>query len=196
MLQHPPDGAAGAGPDVPFGDGSRRRGFAGLVGRLGIRPDAGVSHREIVDDGADHDRDAQAAGRPPVEADLPVLMEPHGAGHRAEAPDAAAREQNRVDAVDGADGLQQDHQRLAGRRSVVVDGRRRRFVEEDRRAAGRPPRIGEVADLETGNVGDRARRRGRVGALARVSGSRRRGHGAPERRGKLTPSHISSIPAG
>src|SRR5205814_3409883 len=109
--------------------------------------------------------------------------------HRPDAHDAAPGKQDRVDGVDGADRLQQDHLRLAGRRSVVVDARRRRLVEEDGRAAGGPPRIGEVAGLEAGDGGDRSWRSGRGGALARLTDSRRRESGAPERRRELPPSH-------
>jgi hypothetical protein len=95
-----------------------------------------------------------------------------------------------VDLIDGAHGLQQDHLRLAGRRSVVVDGRGRRLVEEHGRAPGRAPRIGEVTDLEAWDVGDRPRRKGRLGTLARMSGPRGRCYSTPEGRSKLTPPHV------
>jgi hypothetical protein len=77
-------------------------------------------------------------------------------------------------------------------RMGVVHGGRRGLVEEDGGAAGRPPRIGEVADLEAGDVGDRSGRRGRVGSLGGVPDSRDRGHGAAQHRGELTPFHERS----
>src|SRR4029079_16828562 len=59
--------------DAAFGHGSGGSGRARLVGRLRVRPDAGVADGEVVDHRRDDERDADI-GYPPVEAGL-VLLE-------------------------------------------------------------------------------------------------------------------------
>ncbi len=178
------DDASGAGPHVALGGGGGRDRRARLVRRFGIGPEAAVPHREIVDDRADDDGNADAA-RAPVVADLPLLEEPHRARDGAETKHAPARAQDRVDAVHGADGLEHDDLGLAGRRSIVIDTRRRGPFEEEGRATGGAPLVGEVTDLGAGHVGDRPGR----SDSAEIGGGRRDAERSPVAlRNRMSPS--------
>ena len=92
------------------------------------------------------------------------------AARRGQPEHAAARQEQGVDAIDRADRLEHDDHGLAGRRAVVVDAGRRRGIEEDRGAAGRPPRVGEMPDADAGHVGQRSGRRLRLRAGCRHCG--------------------------
>jgi hypothetical protein len=105
----------------------------------------------------------------------------------------SAREQHGMDAIDRADGLEHDDLGLAGRRSVVVDTRGRRLVEDEGRASRGTTRIGEETDLEAGHVGDRPGRSDRACVLVRKHG-RRDSRRARERSDELTAHHVSSTP--
>ena len=87
-----------------------------------------------------------------------------------------------MDAVDGADRLQHDDLRFARRRAVVVDAGGKGGVEENRRAARWPSRVGEVTDLDPWNIGQRSAWRLLRRRLHRtMKRDRRRGSGEPLR---------------
>ena len=142
-----PTVAPAPAPTFPSGTGDGRRRRAGLVGGLGIRPDARIADREIVDHRRDDDGDAQV-GRAPVEADLVLLEIAEHAAVGVQREDAAAGEKERVDLLHRAHRLQHHDLRFARRRAVVVDAGGNGRIEEDRGAAGRPAGIGEVADAD------------------------------------------------
>ncbi len=111
---------AGAGANVPFGHGAGGCCLAGRIRRLRVGPNPRIADRQIVDDGGDDNGDSQI-GRAPVEPDLALLEESQHAAKCRKGEHAAAREEQRVDALDRAHRLEQHDLSLAGRGSVVVD---------------------------------------------------------------------------
>jgi hypothetical protein len=74
--------------------------------------------------------------------------------------------------------LQHHAERLCGRRTGIVHGGGRRPVEKDDCAPRRATRVGEVADADPADVGERS---GGLGERRLRSGERRRGgEGADE----------------
>jgi hypothetical protein len=59
-----------------------------------------------------------------------------------------------MDLLDGVDRVEQVGLARAGGRAADVDSADRAFFTEDHGAAGRTPRIGEVADFDSGDVSD------------------------------------------
>ena len=87
----------------------------------------------------------------------------------------------------GLTGWSGDAEHLAGRRIGVVDAGGGRAIEQDRGAAGRPPRIGEVAHADAGHVGQRPGAPGRARGLAGVAARRLEPGGARESTGHVPP---------
>ena len=79
---------------------------------------------------------------------LPFLEESHDASRGTERHRAAAGEEQAVDAIERADRLQHHAERFTRRGPVVVDACSDRLIEEQHRAAGGPPRVGEVPDAD------------------------------------------------
>ena len=102
---------------------------------------------------AHHDRHAHVR-HAPVVADLLLLEMPDDARRRAEPHRPAAGEQDAVNLVERAHRLEHDPERFGRRRAVVIGAGRRRLVEQDRGAAGRPAPIREMAHADAADIGE------------------------------------------
>ena len=96
-----------------------------------------------------------------------------------------------MDLFDRARGLQHHDPRFAGRRGGVIDARGRVGIEEDRRAPGRAPRIGEVPDANARHVDERSRARRRRGLRGHVLLRQVREHASRQKRlPEIAPGEI------
>ena len=148
-----PTVAPAPAPTLPCAGGRGRRGLAGGVAGLRVGPDARIAEPQVEQHRRRHDRHARRADREAVAA----LVEPaHHAAGGVEAERAAAGEQHRVHALDQVAGREQVGLARAGRGAAHIDAAgRARFAEHDG-AAGRPPRVGVVADAAgPADIGDR-----------------------------------------
>src|SRR5262249_21910092 len=71
---------------------------------------------------------------------------------------AAAGKNNRIHFIDEIRGLQQIGLARSGRRSPHINTRNRALLAKNHRATGGPARVGEVANLDSRNVGDESLR--------------------------------------
>ena len=151
------DAGAGAGADVALGRRRARRGLAGGVAGGGVGADRGIADPEIEQDRRRHDRHRHRAAvrllRPDGDADAALVEPAHHAAGGVEAEGAAAGEQDGVHLLDRVERRQQLGLARAGRGAADVDAADRAALGEDDGAAGRPARIGEVADREAGDGG-------------------------------------------
>ena len=175
-----PTVAPAPAPTFPSGNGRSRGRTACGVGGLAVGPDSRISDGQIVDHRGDDDRNLEI-GCAPVETDLPLVEKAKDTSGCRQREDAAAGQEERVDALDGTDWLKHHDLRLARGGTVVVDAGSGGRVEEDGRAAGRAAGICEVSDLEPRHVGERSARRGlRLLRLSSTGDGDRPCHRVPE----------------
>ena len=169
-----PTDRAGAGADVAFGRRIARRRLAGGVAGGGVGADARVADPEVEQDRRRHDRHderlrAPSAGAPIGDADAALVEPAHHAAGGVEAEGAAAGEHDRVHLVDRVDRMRAARSRAcpgaAPRTSTPATAPSR---GDHDRAAGRPARVGEVADLEAGDGGQATRHRRRMPATVQA----------------------------
>ena len=191
------DRGAGAGADVALGERIARRRFARGVAGGGIGADARVADPEIEQDRRRNDRHDERRrdaidGRADRRADAALVEPAHHAARRVEAEGAAAGEHDRVHLVDRVDRIEQLGLARPGRRAAHVDAGDGAVAGDHDRAAGRPARVGEVADLEAGDRGQAERHRRRARRTRRRSSAcgatPRRSGTACRRRSSRSPS--------
>ena len=144
--------------DVALGGRIARRDLARGVARRGVGADARIADPEVEQDRRRDDRHDEglrdAVGRRADHGADAALLEPaHDAAGGVETERAAAGEDDRVHLVDRVDRIEQLGLARARRRAAHVDSGDGAFAGDDHRAAGRPARVGEVADLEAGDRG-------------------------------------------
>ena len=142
---------AGAGADVAFLDWAGARGLAGLIARRRVRPHRGVAHAQVEQDRRRHDGHM---GHAHVETDLAFFQVAHHAAGRVQAERAAAGQHHGVHFLDHVGRIEQVGLARAGRRAAHVHARRGAGLGDDHRAAGRPPRVRVVPDLQPRHLGD------------------------------------------
>ena len=162
-------------PDAALGHRTRRGGASGLVARGRVGPDLPVAEAEIEQDRGRHDRHLPDADR---EADPLLFQVAHDPGRGVEAEGRAAGEQDGVDLLDAVHGVEKIGLARARGPSPHVHAADGPGLGHHHRAARRPPRVGEVADAQPGNVGQAPGLMPREGRLLRrpaaLSGARER----------------------
>ena len=191
-----PTEAPAPAPTLPSASESLRRRFAGGVAGGGIGADARVADPEVEQDRRRNDRHDERrsadaiGGRADRRADAALVEPAHHAARGVEAEGAAAGEHDRMHLVDRVDRIEQLGLARPGRRAAHVDAGDGAVAGDHDRAAGRPARVGEVADLEAGDRGQPRHRVARPpGAAARAAPPGRHG-GRPARLQANTPAVV------
>ena len=144
-------------PTLPSATASAGRGRRGAIAAVGARPHLGLAaEAEVHEDRRRHDRHLRVGD---LEADLALVEIAHHAAGGVEAEGAAARQHDRVDALDAVRRIEQLDVARAGRAAAHVDaGDDAVGAGQDHGAAGRPLGQRVVADRQAGDGGEALRR--------------------------------------
>ena len=160
-------------PTLPCAGALGRRQLAGAIAGGRVRPDRRVAHHQVEQHGAGHERQhAPAPTGKPTPCSSSQRITPVAASRPQALPPASRM---RVHAIDHVGRRQQVGFARAGRRAAHIDTRHCALARDHHAAAGGTPAVGEMADLDAGDVGD-----GPAGTAARGTGRCRSGagHGA------------------
>ena len=150
------DRRTGTRAHVAFCDRPAGRVGGRTISAIGGRPDVGpVADAEIVQNRARHDRHF---GGSRLESDLPLVKVLAHARRDIEAERAAARQEDRMHLLHEIHWIQQIGFDRSGSRPAHIDAGHGAGFGKDDGAAGQPLRACDLADLDSGNVGDAAGR--------------------------------------